>query len=679
MSLETSRLRITGVTGGPLRITGASLVNGAYELATAGGTDYELQIERQTMLSEILFIPGLSRNVPFVQATAVDALENPLTPIDYTDDEGTWRGYEFLNTDDKLIVTVGGSIQYRCIGGGGGGGGINLNTTGGGAGGGAGGWLEGVLNVDPGEYLFTIGSGGAGGVGANIGASGASTSGLGITAAGGFGGANGISGATGVNGDGGGTGGSGGGGGGAGTTGGTGGVAGSGTSFGFSGGNGFGGTGNTRAGGGGGGTTANGNNATSSVGGNGGNGKEVMISGLAYFKAGGGGGGTGNPTSGTVGLGRAGGGNGALPNANGGNASANSGSGGGGAGRSSDGNVYNGGNGGSGYFAIRYRIPAEVVPDPLEGEPKVVLPSAFNDYDIDVNVHLTDDGYEVNKTVDDFMPRTNSVYYVDDATGNDNNDGLTFGTAKKTITNAWANAAGTPRILISPGSYAIAKQNRSAILEGNGGQFEFSAGVIMSGGSDVKVGFRNFDVKRQLQIGNNTTAIFDAPQIASSEIRAIRGIEAGRVIIFDAIGNGARDVLSYTGDSHYLEVNCEIIDSGEQDGDNATTGHVDVKGICVGGVYAESYRNVADIENAKRLMFGSRVRDSKNPPGSTSRNISAGSTSANTTEIWLYGVDARGGATNELMTENGGKIYYDAATQFDTSSGDVTLFVPEFE
>jgi hypothetical protein len=43
MSLETSRLRFTGVTGGPLRITGASLVNGAYELATAGGADYELQ------------------------------------------------------------------------------------------------------------------------------------------------------------------------------------------------------------------------------------------------------------------------------------------------------------------------------------------------------------------------------------------------------------------------------------------------------------------------------------------------------------------------------------------------------------------------------------------------------------------------------------------------------------
>jgi hypothetical protein len=57
--ITTSRLQVTGVTGGPLRITGASLVNGAYELATAGGADYELQTERQVMLDNILFIPGI--------------------------------------------------------------------------------------------------------------------------------------------------------------------------------------------------------------------------------------------------------------------------------------------------------------------------------------------------------------------------------------------------------------------------------------------------------------------------------------------------------------------------------------------------------------------------------------------------------------------------------------------
>jgi hypothetical protein len=57
--ITTSRLQVTGVTGGPLRITGVTLVNGAYELATAGGADYELQTERQTTMDNILFIPGI--------------------------------------------------------------------------------------------------------------------------------------------------------------------------------------------------------------------------------------------------------------------------------------------------------------------------------------------------------------------------------------------------------------------------------------------------------------------------------------------------------------------------------------------------------------------------------------------------------------------------------------------
>jgi hypothetical protein len=61
--ITTSRLQVTGVTGGPLRITGATLVNGAYELATAGGADYELQTERQTTMDNILFIPGIANPV----------------------------------------------------------------------------------------------------------------------------------------------------------------------------------------------------------------------------------------------------------------------------------------------------------------------------------------------------------------------------------------------------------------------------------------------------------------------------------------------------------------------------------------------------------------------------------------------------------------------------------------
>jgi hypothetical protein len=79
--ITTSRLQVTGVTGGPLWITGASIVDGVYELATVGGADYELQTERQIMLSQILFIPGLE---------AIPILSWLLITGDW-DDTGRWR------------------------------------------------------------------------------------------------------------------------------------------------------------------------------------------------------------------------------------------------------------------------------------------------------------------------------------------------------------------------------------------------------------------------------------------------------------------------------------------------------------------------------------------------------------------------------------------------------------
>ena len=181
--ITTSRLQVTGVTGGPLRITGATLVNGAYELATAGGADYELQTERQVMLDNILFIPGISA-IP--EATAEDSLGNPLTPIDYTDGDGKdWRAFEFL-TSGELIVTRGGRIE-RLLAAGGGGGGSRAH---GGGGGGAGGLLQSDGYIPVGTHAVVVGAGGAGGAdtGAFQGSNGGNSSFYGQTALGGGGG-----------------------------------------------------------------------------------------------------------------------------------------------------------------------------------------------------------------------------------------------------------------------------------------------------------------------------------------------------------------------------------------------------------------------------------------------------------------------------------------------------------
>ena len=104
--METSRLRITGVTGGPLRITGASLVNGAYELATAGGADYELQTERQVMLDNILFIPGIAYS--FRSALRDLAPYSPRLAANFMDPAGS------LYTDASRttqVTTLGNRIR----------------------------------------------------------------------------------------------------------------------------------------------------------------------------------------------------------------------------------------------------------------------------------------------------------------------------------------------------------------------------------------------------------------------------------------------------------------------------------------------------------------------------------------------------------------------------------------
>ena len=311
---------------------------------------------------------------------------------------------------------------------------------------------------------------------------------------------------------------------------------------------------------------------------------------------------------------------------------------------------------------------------------EIVLPSAFNDFGIDVSVFRNGTrSYSIDKTVEGFMPTTTAIYYVDGTNGDNANDGLTPATPKLTIGGATSVGGSTARrVLIAPGQYTFAHPGKDVIYEGWGGTWALSGNISLSHGSiDAILGFRDLVVNYGITVSNRCTAVFDAPHCeVASGARAIQGSGTGRVITFGATAvNCERDVLSYTSDSHALEVDCNIDDNGTQDGDNCSTGHMNSKIICIGGTYRNSYRNIADIGNSKRAMFGSVVNTSKNPSGSTSSNIRSGSTAANTTEIWCYGVDARGGATNELMTENGGKLYYDNETLFDTTSGsDITLF-----
>lgn len=265
---------------------------------------------------------------------------------DYVYQSGGYWVHEFRNsgiflttqnlTLDYLVVAAGGGGGWAG-GGGGGAGGLRSTVTGTGGGGS----LESQLSLSTGNYIVTVGAGGAGGYSAAHALSGTDSTLGSITSTGG-GGAGGDSNPSAYNG---------GSGGGADRNSGT---AGAGTSGqGYAGGVGFpssGGSAGWGIGGGGGGASEAGNTDGR---GDGGDGISTSITGSSVTYAGGGGGGARSLAgyAGTGGTG--GGGNGILESGTPNPGTANTGGGGGGAGT---GDGKQGGNGGSGIVIVRYSV-----------------------------------------------------------------------------------------------------------------------------------------------------------------------------------------------------------------------------------------------------------------------------------------------------------------------------------
>lgn len=247
---------------------------------------------------------------------------------------GPWTIHTF-SSNGMFNPGCGRTVEYLIVAGGGGG----SDGNAGGGGGGAGGFVEGSIQLSPGNYTVVVGAGGVGStVQDGVGQNGANSSFANIVAIGGGRGGGYVS-PNGANG------GSGGGGGGPQGPG----QGGNATQTSPQGGNGYGFSGaaymvNANDGGGGGGA---GGAATNR---NGGPGRASTITGSSVTYGGGGG---GARYLGSAGLGGSGGGGngGSYPgNGNGQNGQANTGGGGGGSG---DGPI--GGNGGSGIVIVRYQ------------------------------------------------------------------------------------------------------------------------------------------------------------------------------------------------------------------------------------------------------------------------------------------------------------------------------------
>jgi hypothetical protein len=307
---------------------------------------------------------------------------------------------------------------------------------------------------------------------------------------------------------------------------------------------------------------------------------------------------------------------------------------------------------------------------------KAVFPVDFNNWNIPVNVYINTAGeYFVVESADDYMPVTDQVFYVDWTNGNDSNNGLSSATPKLTIGSALSAATGVPRVLLARGSYDTSSVSKSCILEGNGsGNWQLDAERTISA-DGITVGFRNFTANYAQIFTGASTAVFDAPVCQSVSTRAIRAQGASKAIVFDGTGTGClRDVLSYDGTAMGLEANCVFETHGSQETDNISTAHGDSRVVTVGGTYRDSFRNVHDIERARRVMFGTVVNTSRGVAAEgTSFNIGAALTGTSDTRIWLFGVDARGGATDDLFTATGGTIFVDQETQYGATSAGATI------
>jgi hypothetical protein len=96
----------------------------------------------------------------FPEATAVDALGNPLTPLDYVDALGrAWRAFGFV-ANGELVVTSGGGFEYLVVAGGGAGGNSSSASSTPAGGGGAGGLITGAITLSPNAFPILVGSGG---------------------------------------------------------------------------------------------------------------------------------------------------------------------------------------------------------------------------------------------------------------------------------------------------------------------------------------------------------------------------------------------------------------------------------------------------------------------------------------------------------------------------------------
>jgi hypothetical protein len=129
-----------------------------------------------------------------------------------------------------------------------------------------------------------------------------------------------------------------------------------------------------------------------------------------------------------------------------------------------------------------------------------------------------------------------------------------------------------------------------------------------------------------------------------------------------ATGNHA-DGYDYRDGRNFVEIDCQGYGNGAgiTNLDNGTTAHFGCIGISIGGRYHSNWgRNIHDVYDSKRLILGGHVGNSLGDPSSNADIVSgAGDTNyaADSTQIWIIGMNYDGGSTYARSTLSNGRIW----------------------
>ena len=309
----------------------------------------------------------------------------------------------------------------------------------------------------------------------------------------------------------------------------------------------------------------------------------------------------------------------------------------------------------------------------------VTLPENFDAWDIP-EVTIVKTGlrqYRAYVDETDLIPTTAETFYVDDANGNDGNDGLTLANAFATFEAAIAASAGVSvEFRCTAGTYTInsALPSTSCIIRREGGGEvklqSVSGEVTTATGSNVYL--ENVTFLDRLESTDGTRYLKNiAIEVPSGDGLWLHG--TGKAILVGTRNNNTTvdDAIDFDDTVQAIEIDSIITGTDSTATDNCSTAHNDARVVRVNCEYANSPRPVHDVNRAKSVNLGCRVSNSTGAAGETTQFLlGAGLDTIANEDVhsWVFGCKFSGTTTVDLYSDDQSWLYVDEETDYATAA-----------